>query len=68
MAKMGRPVKEGESVTFKLTVPKPLHDQLLALAKGTYAGASVGEVASYLLKLQMSALVPLKMPKSPNGD
>ena len=66
MAPMGCPPKEGESETFKLTIPKPLHAYLLKLARESYAGASVGEVINHLLKLKIAELgAKLKVPKEP---
>lgn len=66
MAPMGRPPKEGESETFKLTAPKPLHAYLLKLARESYAGASVGEVINHLLKLKIAELgAKLKVPEEP---
>jgi hypothetical protein len=66
MAVMGRPPKEGETETFKLTVPKPLHAYLLKLARESYAGASVGEVINHLLKLKIAELgAKLKVPEEP---
>jgi hypothetical protein len=52
----GRRPKEGESESFNLTIPKPLHAYLLHLARTSHAGASVGEVAAYLLKLKIAEL------------
>jgi hypothetical protein len=64
MATMGRPPKEGETETFKLTIPKPLHAYLLKLARESYAGASVGEVINHLLKLKIAELgAHLKVPE-----
>lgn len=54
--KRGRPPHEGETESFYLTVPKPLHDYLLHLARTSYAGASTGEVASHLLKIKLAEL------------
>jgi hypothetical protein len=66
MASTGRPPKEGESETFKLTVPKPVHSYLLHLARNTYAGASIGEVVNHLLKLQLKELgAKLEVPPFP---
>jgi len=56
VAPMGRPPKEGETETFKLTVPKPLHAYLLKLARESFAGATVGEVVNHLLKLKVAEL------------
>ena len=64
MAPMGRPPKEGETETFKLTIPRPLHAYLLKLARESYAGASVGEVINHLLKLKINELgANLKVPE-----
>jgi hypothetical protein len=69
MSIKGRPPKEGESETFKITVPKPLHAYLLHLARTSYAGASVGEVINHLLKLQLTQLgAALDVPKRPPTD
>ncbi len=66
---LGRPPKEGESETIKLTVPKPLYGHLLTLARTSYAGASVQEVASYLLKQSIAELVKLEITsKSGEAD
>jgi hypothetical protein len=67
--KRGRPPKEGDVESFYLTVPKPLHDYLRFLARNTYAGADIGEVASHLLKLKVAELgakldVPKKTPSN----
>jgi hypothetical protein len=63
---IGRPPNEGDSETFKLTVPKPLYAYLLYLAGSTYAGVSVGEVVNHLLKLQLKELgAKLEVPPKP---
>ncbi len=65
---VGRPPNEGESETFKVTVPKPLYESLVYLARHTHIGSSVSEVASYLLKERISQMVELQIPKrTPNG-
>lgn len=66
----GRRPKEGESESFNLTVPKPLHRYLEHLARTSYVGASVGEVAAHLLKLKVSELgAKLEVPPTlPRGD
>jgi hypothetical protein len=63
--KRGRPPKEGDVESFYLTVPKPLYEYLRFLARDTYAGADVGEVASHLLKLKIAELgAKLDVPKN----
>lgn len=54
--KRGRPPHDGESESFYLTVPKAVHAYLLHLARDSYAGSSVGEVAGYLLKIKLAEL------------
>jgi len=73
MAVTGRPPKEGDSETLKLTIPKPLHAYLLEMARNSYAGASVGEVINHLLKLKIAELgaklsVSENPPISRGGD
>jgi hypothetical protein len=59
---IGRPPNEGESETFKITIPKPLYESLVYLARNTHVGSSVSEVASFLLKERISQMVVLKIP------
>jgi hypothetical protein len=67
--KRGRPPKEGDVASFYLTIPKPLYDYLQFLARNTYAGADIGEVASHLLKLKVAELgAKLEVPKKPPSD
>jgi hypothetical protein len=62
----GRPHKQGETEKVKLTIPKPLHSYLLALARESYAGADVGEVINHLLKMKIAELgAKLSVPESP---
>lgn len=66
MTKTGRPANEGATESFKVTVPKPLHAYLVKLARESYAGASLSEVVSYLLKLKIAELgAQLRVPTDP---
>jgi hypothetical protein len=67
--KRGRPPKEGDVASLYLTIPKPLYDYLRFLARNTYAGADIGEVASHLLKLKVAELgAKLEVPKKTPTD
>lgn len=60
MAETGRPPKKGETVTFKVSVPKPLYGYLTYLAENSHIGGSENEVAAHLLKLKVHELAETK--------
>ncbi|RWO48242.1 MAG: hypothetical protein EOS12_08735 [Mesorhizobium sp.] len=50
--KRGRKRNEADTTAFRVSVPKKLHDYLQLLARNSFIGANVGEVAAYMITQQ----------------
>ena len=60
MATTGRPPKRQETKTFTVAVPMNLYEYLDYLARHSFIGSDVGEVASYILINQGRLFVETK--------
>ena len=68
--KRGRKPKPAETESFYVTIPKNLHRYLLYLAQNSFIGASVGEVAAFMITRQSELMLRDKFHEIdiPSGD
>ena len=50
--KRGRKPNESDTLSFRVSLPKKLHGYLQFLARHSFIGANVGEVATYMITQQ----------------